>query len=220
MTKRMKSPRKDERHILQLKVTLMESQPPIWRRILVRSSMPLDELHYLIQDVMGWTNSHLHEFVVGGESLLGFIQGGTSYSDKRFDEDDMHEDEAMVLIGDFLKNPGDALAYVYDFGDCWAHWIELEHILDRSPRNHRAPCCLEGERACPPDNCGGISGYFRLLDALADPKHEEHEDMKAWTESVVGGSFDPEAFDLIDINYAIRSDRTRINTERAMREGW
>ena len=207
---------------LQLKITLVESQPPIWRRVLARPSMGVGELHYLIQDAMGWANSHLHEFVVGGTWMRGFVRDGTSYSDKRFDEEEMHEDETAVTVGDFLKKPGDTLAYVYDFGDNWAHRIELEEILQKSPRNRRVPCCLGGERACPPDDCGGVHGYADLLAVLADPNHEEHKDMVAWVAGMVEGDgpFEPDAFDLAATNKAIHANRTRTYTERAMRGEW
>ena len=204
---------------LQLKITLEEAKPPIWRRVLVRTSMPLDEMHYLIQDAMGWANCHLHEFVVGDQRMRGFVRNGTSYSDKRFDEEEMHEDETAVKVGDFLLKPGDALAYVYDFGDYWAHRIELEEILQKSTRNRRVPCCIGGKRACPLEDCGGIGGYAELLAVLADPNHEEHADMVAWVGGMEEGDgpFDPEAFDLAATNRAIHSNRTRTHTERAMR---
>lgn len=217
MAKRIRNAGSNVGPFLQIKIALAEAQPPIWRRVLARPSMPLDELHYLIQDAMGWANSHLHEFVAGGTWMRGFVRDGTSYSDKRFDEEEMHEDETAVTVGDFLRKPGDTLAYVYDFGDNWAHRIELEEILQKAPRNRRVPCCLGGERACPPDDCGGVHGYAELLAVLADPNHEEHADMVAWVAGMVEGDgpFEPDAFDLAKSNRRIHSSPSRAFAEWA-----
>jgi len=203
--------------VFRLKVTLVDTESPIWRCLLVPTNMLLGDFHFVLQDAMGWTNSHLHEFIAGGEWTFDFVTGGTCYGNIQFDEEGDMEDEFSTTLGGILKQPGDRIAYVYDFGDNWTHSILLEEILSSVPAGVEVPSCLEGKRACPPDDCGGTSGYSELLDILADPDHEEYENMKSWVESMVEGKFDSEAFDLKKVNRSIRQNRTRTLTERAMR---
>lgn len=172
--------------IYQLKISLEGIVPQIWRRVLVPSDLPLSKLHIVIQVAMGWTNSHLHEFLVGRKR----------YSDPRFglDELDFGEPifkEAKVKLSEVAPTPKSTLRYHYDFGDGWMHKVVIEKRLTPDPVQP-APRCIDGKRACPPEDCGGIPGYDRLLDILADPHHPEHDEMKEWLED----DFDAEAFDL------------------------
>lgn len=222
MAKKVTQSRCTDKGVLQLKIDLQEARPPIWRRVLAPPSFTLGDLHYLIQDAMGWTNSHMHEFVVGGEWTPNGVWDGTRYRDARFDDGDEDEgkDENGTTLKEVLQKPGDFLAYIYDFGDNWMHRVELEEILDKAPRNRHVPCCTGGERACPPDDCGGIWGYEELLAILANPKHEDYEDMKEWIEGMVGESFDPDAFNIAAANRAIQKNMTRTYTKHAMQGGW
>jgi len=178
--------------IYQLKITLKESRPPIWRRFQVRSDVTLAKLHRIIQEVMGWFDGHLHQFIVGR------IYYGVP------DPDDLSEtrDERKVRLDQILSVPGRKIVYEYDFGDGWEREIVLEKILSPDPKT-RYPRCLDGARACPPEDCGGIYGYADFLEAIRDPNHEEHEEMLEW----IGGEFDPEEFDLQDINISLKSIR-------------
>ena len=140
---------------------------------------------------MGWTNSHLHEFEVSG----------TRYGDPDLLEDDFgeadFEDSRESLLREVLdgRRRGFRFRYLYDFGDNWEHEILLEDQQTADPKV-KYPVCIAGERACPPEDCGGTWGYANLLEILADPKHEEHE---SYLERV-GGEFDPEAFDIDETN--------------------
>jgi len=169
--------------VFQFKITLLEIEPAIWRRIQV-VDCTLDQLHEHIQTAMGWTNSHLHEFEISG----------TRYGDPDLLEDDFgeadFEDSLEVLLSEVLdrRRRGFRFRYVYDFGDSWEHEILLEDRLAGDPKV-KYPVCVAGERACPPEDCGGTWGYENLLAILADPKHEEHEEYSEWA-----GDFDPEAF--------------------------
>lgn len=178
--------------VYQLKVTLKDSKPPIWRRFQVRSDITFAKLHRIIQEVMGWFDGHLHQFIVGR------IYYGVP------DPDDLSEmrDERKVRLDQILSMPGRKIVYEYDFGDGWEHEIVLEKILSPDPKT-RYPRCLDGARACPPEDCGGIYGYADFLEAIRDPNHEEHEEMLEW----IGGEFDPEEFDLQDINISLKSIR-------------
>jgi len=170
--------------ICQFKITLLESNPPVWRRIQVQDCT-LDKLHEHIQTAMGWTNSHLHQFDIKGERY-----GDPELLDDGF-EDFECVDSTVTMVSDILPKTGKRLAfrYEYDFGDGWEH----EVLYEGSPpleKGKKYPLCLEGERACPPEDVGGVWGYAEYLEALADPKHERHDDFMEWS-----GPFDPDDFD-------------------------
>lgn len=180
--------------VFRLKVTLRGSKPPIWRRFLVPGDLTLKRLHDCLQMVMGWTDSHLHQFEAGG------VRYGTS--DREFGAERVSENRTR--IDQVLVRPKDRMSYEYDFGDGWVHDIVLESILPAEP-DGRYPLIEAGKRACPPEDIGGIYGYGDFLDAIADPGHPEHEELMEW----IGGSFDPESFDVRQANLAIHGGRTR-----------
>jgi hypothetical protein len=171
--------------VYQLTITLKGSQPPIWRRIQVTSDTTLARLHRILQRVMGWEDDHLYQFVVGG----------VEYSDPRVLEEMEGEDAQRVALATLVWGEKCKFLYRYDFGDSWDHELLVEKILPRD-EGKRYPRCLAGKRACPPEDCGGIWGYAGFLAAIRDPKHPEHEEMREW----VGGEFDPDIFDLDEVN--------------------
>jgi hypothetical protein len=189
---KMSSRSKKDLLIYQLKVTLKGSKPPIWRRIQIASNISLAKLHRILQTAMGWTDSHLHQFVVGG----------TYYGTPTPEFDFEVEDEGKIKLSQAAPGVKKKIVYEYDFGDGWEHEILVEKILQSEP-GVRYPVCLAGKRACPPEDCGGVWGYESLLEALRDPEHPEHNDMLEW----VGGDFDPEAFDLDSIKQDLQSIR-------------
>lgn len=170
--------------LYQFKLTLLDSKPPVWRRIQVQDCT-LDKLHEHIQTAMGWTNSHLHEFDIKGER----------YGDPELLNDGFEDvecvDSTVTMVSELLPKTGKQFAfkYEYDFGDGWEH----EVLYEGSPpleKGKKYPLCLEGERSCPPEDVGGVWGYAEYLEALADPKHERHEEFMEWN-----GPFDPDEFD-------------------------
>ena len=171
--------------LYQFKITLLDARPLIWRRILVKNCT-LDKLHEHIQTAMGWTNSHLHHFKIDDQL----------YGDPMLVEDnwDMmnYEDSTRTKLGDILPKSGKRFQfeYEYDFGDGWRHEILFEGCV-AAERGKRYPRCLEGARACPPEDVGGTAGYKEYVIALADPEDEKHEEFLKWR-----GQFDSEAFDL------------------------
>jgi hypothetical protein len=179
--------------IARLKIALRDSKPPIWRRVEVPETITLPKLHQVIQIVMGWQDYHLHQFIVGG-------LGGISYGVP--DPDDFYEvrDERRARLNQLLRAPKEKLVYEYDFGDSWEHVVLLEALLELEP-GAVYPRCITGKRACPMEDCGGIWGYASFLEAIQDLQHPEHETMLEW----VGGEFDPEAFDLQQVNDALRA---------------
>ena len=176
---------KQLRSIYQIKISLIGAKPPIWRTVLVASDLGLGDFHDVIQVAMGWTDSHLHQF----------MDNKKSYGIPDDDFELEMEDEADYKLSQLLKKEKDTLTYEYDFGDSWEHKILLEKILPYDSSTF-LPVCIKGKRACPPEDCGGIWGYEELLEIISDPKHAEHEDMLEW----LGGEFDPDEFDLEEIN--------------------
>ena len=178
--------------VYQLKVTLKNSKPPIWRRIRVNSDINLYRLHQNLQVMMGWTDSHIHQFIVHGEYY------GTP--DLDLDLDLEVTNEKSIELDRVVSEAGDKFVYEYDFGDSWEHVILVEKIL-RPEAGVHYPICLTGQRACPPEDCGGIWGYGDLLEAIQDPAHPEHEEMLEW----LGGRFDPEVFDVDMVNQRLKT---------------
>jgi hypothetical protein len=174
--------------IYQLKITLKEIDPPIWRRVLVSGNVSMKTVHKIIQIAMGWTNSHLHMFILPNGEVL---------SDPTFEllDDPVPGDEGSTKLRKIAREVGSRFIYEYDFGDGWSHEILVEDILTPGPSG-RVPRCIAGENACPPEDCGGPPGYFDFLEAILDPKHEEHESMHEW----YGRPFDPGHFDMEEVN--------------------
>jgi len=237
---------KKMQRIYQIRVTLNGSKPPIWRKLAVPSDIVLSELHEVIQIAMGWTNSHMHQFILRGKKLRprrrilpevpGTVEkkvidlpGGrkghlistkprddnavplpTGPAMPWFDTGDRYyvtkltplgdptemegEDEDAVTLAEVCPKVKSKLIYEYDFGDGWEHTIEVQKIVEPKP-GVEYPLCLGGRKACPPEDCGGIWGYYNLLDVVADPKREDHEEMAEWL-----GEFDPDAFDPEEVN--------------------
>src|ERR1044071_6757309 len=167
-----------ERRLYQFKVALRHISPKIWRRILVWEDYTLDQLHRVLQIAVGWENYHLYEFRIGR----------AKYRDPHPENEPEILNAKRARILDVLPGVGAEFEYIYDFGDSWQHRLLLESILLRAP-DEPYPCCVAGERSCPPEDVGGPGEYERYLQAMADPGHEEHQSMMAWR-----GPFDPEAF--------------------------
>jgi len=191
--------------IYQLKVTINDSKPPIWRRILVSENITLRDLHEIIQRVMGWRNYHLHMFRISRKI----------YGDPEDDETGMMgtKNETRYRINQFGLHEKSKFSYEYDFGDSWEHTILVEKITPADPSAHY-PVCVAGKRACPPEDVGGIWGYADFLEAIADSAHEEHDEMLEWA----GGEFDPERFDLDKVNQALRVIKPARGRRKAQRE--
>ena len=169
--------------LFQFKITLLDIKPAIWRRIQVPDCTLVD-LHEYIQATFGWENYHLHQFDIDG----------VQYSQPAPDSDDFgmgFEDETDVLLSKLLPKSSQKVKWIYeyDFGDGWRHEILFEGFPPADPKA-KTPICLEGERACPPEDCGGPPGYCDYLDAIADRRHERHQELLGWR-----GQFDSEAFD-------------------------
>ena len=175
-----------------LEIWLTDIEPRIWRRFAVRPNITLDKLHMIIQKVMGWTNSHLHAFDAGDG-----VQYTYPYPD--YDRYQDYKDECMFKLSDLVSSVGDRFTYEYDFGDGWTHIVELKKIED-AEKGAKYPVCLAGERACPPEDCGGPWSYPEMLEILKGPDCQEKQEYIDW----LGGEFDPEAFDVKKVKTRFR----------------
>jgi hypothetical protein len=185
-------PTSKAQQVLQLRIDLEEVDPPIWRRLLVPSDIRLDRLHDVFQVAMGWTDSHLHAFTIGTKRYGMHVD---DFSDTELDEKKFR---AHAAIGRRRR-----FRYEYDFGDGWQHQVVVEDVVTTSPIGLTFAVCLEGERSCPPEDCGGAYGYADFLGAISDPRHEEHDELIEW----VGKDFDPEAFELAITNVILQNLR-------------
>lgn len=162
--------------VYRFKIELFEIEPLIWRRIEVPSTYNFWGLHVAIQDAMGWLDYHLHVFHIVPPGKRKSIEIGIP-------PDEIYEIETLpgweIPISQYFTEPGNNAVYDYDFGDGWHHQVTLEAILLQE-KNTRYPQCIAGERACPPEDCGSISGYYKLLEVLKNPKHEEYDEMVYW----------------------------------------
>ena len=172
------------KNVYQIKISLKNIKPVIWRRFIVDDNIKLPEFHKVIQTVMGWTNSHLHQFIIN-ERFYG-----------EPDEDSFEEivDYRKLKLKSVLSFEKEKIQYEYDFGDGWEHEIVLEKIFNNQTIEN--PICLTGKRNCPPEDCGGPYGYMDLLKVISDPENEDYKEMKSW----IGDDFDSEYFNKEDIN--------------------
>ena len=166
-----------------LKIELRDIEPMIWRRLVLKSRSSLSVLHRAIQASMGWSESHLHQFEKNG------LYYGPDYAwDPDFGPPLLSQNKQLQTLFD---RPGEWLRYEYDFGDGWTHLIEFEYWSD-TEKLDKHPLCVDGARACPPEDCGGPPGYHHLLEVINNPNDDEYASLLEWT----GGGFDPEQFDV------------------------
>lgn len=178
-----------DKWINKLKITLQDTRPLIWRRILVWEDVLLSDLHNIIQTTMGWTNSHLHHF----------IKDDTFYTVKMADDDfwdDLNNvDYEGIRLNEILRFVRNTIIYEYDFGDGWMHEILLEKFV-KEDKNVRYPVCIAGKYKCPPEDVGGTGGYMDLKRIIKNPNHKEYEGYIKW----LGGKYDYREFDINKVN--------------------
>jgi hypothetical protein len=179
------------RSVFQLRIHLRDIEPQIWRRVLVPGSLTLAKLHPVIQGAFDWKDYHLHEFQIYGKRY------GLPENDWDIDEDLLFEENWRLHQ---LLKVHDHFTYVYDFGDHWVHDIEVEGAENVS-RTLKKAVCLDGARARPPEDIGGVSGFEHFLEVMGNPRHEEYVDYVTWQ----GGRFKPDLFSLFDTNGRIQS---------------
>ena len=187
--------------VYQFRIVLAEVSPTIWRRIQVPESYSFWDLHVALQDSMGWLDCHLHEFQIPPNVRIGI-------PDEDFSGDTKLLAGWDTPVKDYVHEVGSVIEYMYDFGDDWHHLIELEGLLVADD-SRSYPLCLDGARACPPEDCGGAHGYERLLKIISDPKDEQHDELLEW----LGDGFDPERFSPSDVDFHDPAVRWKIAFE-------
>ncbi|MBU2447202.1 MAG: plasmid pRiA4b ORF-3 family protein [Bacteroidetes bacterium] len=193
--------------VYQFKISLNNSQPLIWRRIVVPSNYSFWDLHVAIQDSMGWIDYHLHMFEINNPATNEKVEIGVHDEEWEAYDRIVLPDYKEKISKYFNENNRNA-RYEYDFGDSWIHTIKFEKVLPATI-GEKYPKCIDGKRACPPEDCGGMGGYYDLLEILSDPKNEEYDEMIEW----LGGEFDPEYFDPKAVSFDDPKKRWKQNFE-------
>jgi hypothetical protein len=157
--------------VFQFKITLLGTQPPIWRRLQVPGSYTFYDLHVAIQNAMGWSDSHLHVYEIG-EKRKVCIESPYAVEDL---EEKPYGFTPEIMLRQFFKKENDSAIYIYDFGDDWRHEVLLEDIQLKKT-GLKYPMCMDGELACPPEDCGGIGGYTGCVEAATSKAVPEEDD--------------------------------------------
>jgi hypothetical protein len=173
------------RELYETRITLKHVDPPIWRTVLVDGNIRLDMLHDVIQAAMGWEDAHLHAFHSKGKTYMPETGGEFEPSGSTTD----------FTLRDLAPHEGDHIEYEYDFGDGWQHEISVMRIA-AFDAHVNAPAVIDGENACPPEDCGGSWGFADMLAAFQDEHHPDHDEIVDW----LGVDFNPEFFDIKEAN--------------------
>lgn len=184
--------------ILEIRITLEDVEPPVWRRMLVPAGLSLRRLHDTIQAAMGWLDQHLHEFRIGDRRYGTPIPDDDGWGPRI-------ADDSNVKLSSLVEKGIDRFLYIYDFGDDWRHEVVIEGVRPAEP-GVDYPVFVAGARRCPPEDCGGPPGYAAFLEAIGDPEHPDHADALEW----YGDPYDPDDIE----QYIIEVQLSRIARSR------
>lgn len=177
---------RSQQYAYVIKITLVGTKPPIWRRFCVPGEISLDRLHDIIQIVMGWQETHLHCFEIER----------CRYAEELEDAGDGGQLEAPSRLCDLVTSEKTKFSYEYDFGDGWRHTLLVERIEKIPTRHCLRITCLDGKRSCPPENVGGVHGYAEFLATISNPRHPDYDSHREWSDEC----FDPTSFDIDEVN--------------------
>lgn len=179
---------------IRIKISLDTTNPLIWRELLVPVDITFYKLHHSIQLAMGWKNAHLFEFKIEGYRIGEIFENLEELDDSHI------IDAKETKLTDLIDKEGESFKYEYDFGDGWCHSIILEKY-ESPDHTQQLPFCISGALKCPPEDCGGITGFYDFLFILSNKRHPEYKDTKVWA----GGKFDPAEFDVTKVNKQLKS---------------
>lgn len=201
------------KNIFQFKITLNDSKPKIWRRILVPADYTFFDLYCATEDAMGWAGGHLHAFYIEGKGSKDRIV--IEFPNSEMDVSSYIEtrDEREEKIADYFGKICKQCIYCYDMGDSWDHTVLFERTALREAKI-KYPRCVAGENACPPEDCGGLGGYENLKKIIQNPRHPEHADMVEWLCIDDPEDFDPLRFDLSEVGFSNPRQRLKEWKER------
>ncbi len=180
--------------IIEMKISLDGIEPEIWRKFVVESSITLDDLHEIIQVVMGWENAHLY----------GFHINGVEYQPADDDFENDAEDTKGMKLSQLKLEKITKIRYIYDFGDSWEHTIKINKIY-KPEEELLTPTCIDGARNCPPEDCGSVPGYEDIVEAMKKPTSKRAKEFIEW----LGEKYDPEEFDLKKINKRLQPKKPK-----------
>jgi hypothetical protein len=184
----------------QFKIQIQDIQkPPVWRRVLVPAQITFDQFHQIIQVVFGWEDCHLYQFSQYGWGSEPIYK----IPDPEYDDETIL-DSVIGKLSDVFDTVGQKFIYIYDFGDNWKHNITLEEISDTKIA---VANCIAGKGACPPEDCGGIPGYYNLIEILSNPKNPEYKEMKNWLGIKKDEQWDVNAFDITATNERLKRSK-------------
>lgn len=181
--------------VLQFKIELLEIEPAIWRRIQVPAEYNFWDLHVAIQDSMGWEDRHLHYFQIKGKGKQKEVHIGIPDFDRLPDLQEVYPGWEIWVLA-YFNDLGIEAKYLYDYGDDWNHIVKLEGYIHRE-KNIKYPVCIDGARECPPEDCGGVRGYYNVIEILSDPDHDNYKDMRRWA----GKDWDPDKFSPSEVKF-------------------
>ena len=183
--------------IATLRIELRFSDPPIWRVVEVPTSITLKVLHDIVQAAMGWLDYHLWELVIDGQTYGLPMEEDWGTAPRKV--------ASRTRLRDVLTPGMTRIDYTYDFGDNWEHSLIVSDVRSGDPST-AYPRFIEGERDCPPEDCGGIPGFYEMLEARSDPRHPDHAEIAEWLEG-----YDPDKLNVIPIQVALGRIAARRN---------
>jgi hypothetical protein len=187
--------------IATVRIELQDTDPLIWREVEVPTSITLKVLHDVIQAAMGWFDYHLWEFTIGKQRFGLPMEEDWGTAPRK--------EASKVRLRDVLQSRKTVIDYLYDFGDSWEHRLTVTNVRAGSA-DGSYPCYIGGERNAPPEDCGGIPGFYEMLEAIADPSHPNHTEAKEWADE-----YDPDIVDELPIKYALARIANRRNAAKA-----
>lgn len=192
----------DVQQIATLKIELVDTDPLIWRQVEVPTSVTLKDLHDIVQAAVGWFNQHMWEFRIGRQ-VYGLPIPGDNWSATPM------INAGKVNLGELLKPRKTVIDYTYDMGDCWEHRLTVTDVRPADP-DIVYPRYIAGERPAPPEDCGGVPGFYAALEALADPEHPDHDEVVDWMDG-----YDPDHLNELALKLAIGRIASRKRAAKA-----
>lgn len=187
--------------LFELTIELIDIKPKIWRKFEINPNIDFNEFHKTIQTVMGWENRHLFDFLIDNIRVIDDESEFIPPSPQRPSE----VKAGVSKVIDYINKEGQVIFYHYDMGDYWRHKITVDKIFEVPNSDNYSPVLISGQRACPPEDCGGVDGYMRLVKVLKKPNHELYEELREW----VGNDFDPDFVDLEEISKILKRNKRK-----------